>query len=117
MLKNVLKRFSVISGLTGEELSKWSFLCTECLNYVLEHTIKEELSDSQQERCACLAASIAYYKLALYDSDKVSSFTAGDIHISQEQSVLRAEKMMNCEMEQCRDFTDLGGPCFMGVTI
>ncbi len=117
MLTKVLKRFSAISGLKGEELSKWSFLCTECLNYVLEHTVKEELSDSEENRLTALIASMAFYKLSLYDFDEVSSFTAGDVHITKKDVQNRAEKAMQAEMNACGDITDFGSVCFFGVKI
>lgn len=117
MLTKVLKRFSAISGLKGEEFSKWSFLCTECLNYVLEHTVKEELTDSEETRLTALIASMAYYKLSLYDFDEVSSFTAGDVHITKQDVQSRAEKAMQAEMNACSDITDFGSVCFFGVRI
>ncbi len=115
MLKNVLKRFAVISGLKGEEFSKWSFLCNDCLNYVMEHILKEELSDYEEQKVCSLAASIAFYKLTLYDFDEVTSFTAGDVHISKESMLKNAERIMYEEMNNCSDITDLGSVCFMGV--
>lgn len=115
MLKDVLKRFSDISGLKGEEFSKWSYLCNDSLNYVLENTTKEELSAYDENRICSLAAAIAFYKLALYDSERVSSFTAGDLHISVEDIQNRAEKIMYAEMNSCSDITDFGGISFMGV--
>lgn len=117
MLTKVLKRFSVISGLKGEELSKWSFLCMECLNYVLEHTVKEELTNSEENRLTALVASMAYYKLSLYDYDEVGSFTAGDVHISKESAQNRSERIMQAEMNACSDITDFGNVCFFGVRI
>lgn len=115
MLKNVLKRFSVISGLKGEEFSKWSFLCNDCLNYVLEHILKEELNEKEEQKICSLAAAIAFYKLTLYDFDEVTSFTAGDVRITKESMQKNAEKIMNEEMKSCIDITDFGSVCFFGV--
>lgn len=115
MLKNVLHRFSVISGLNGEDISKWSFLCNESLNYVINHTVKEQLSEYDESRLCSLAASLAFYKLALYDLDCVSSFIAGDVHISKENIQNQAERLMQSEMNSCGDITDFGDFCFMGV--
>lgn len=115
MLKNVLKRFSVISGLEGEEFSKWSFLCNESLNYVLEHMLKDELNECEEQKICSLAASIAFYKLTLYDFDGVTSFTAGDVHISKENIQKKAAIIMNEEMSRCNDITDFGSVCFFGV--
>lgn len=117
MLTKVLKRFSAISGLNGEKLSKWSFLCTECLNYVLEHTVKDELTQSEENRLTALIATMAYYKLILYDYDEISSFTAGDVHITKQDVQSRAEKAMQAEMNSCCDITDFGSVCFFGVRI
>lgn len=115
MLKNVLKRFSIISGLKGEDFSKWSYLCTDSLNYVLRHTVKENLSTLDEERLCSLSAALAFYKLALYDFDDVTSFTAGDLQINKCNIQNRAEKIMQSEMLSCTDITDLGGVCFFGV--
>ncbi len=115
MFKDVLKRFSAISGLEGKELSKWSFLCTECLNYVLEHSIKDTLSESEGQSVCALASALAYHKLLLYDSERISSFNAGDISITRENALEKAEKMVNLEIDRCSGITDFGMPSFMGV--
>lgn len=117
MLQKVIKRFAIISGLQAEEVSKWSFLCCESLDYVLSHTVIEDISEYDENRLCSLASAVAYYKLALYDFDGVSSFTAGDVHITKECIQKQAERIMQSEINSCCDITDLGGACFMGVMV
>ena len=64
-----------------------------------------------------LIATMAYYKLPLYDYDEISSFTAGDVHITKQDVQSRAEKAMQAEMNSCCDITDFGSVCFFGVRI
>src|SRR5574344_624870 len=116
MIGNVLKRFSLISGLEGEKLSRWTPLCEDAVDFCSSHLTKSELSENQ-ERCFCnLAAAFAYYKFCICDFDGVNTFVAGDVQIRKSDVAENAKRIWDNELLLCRDFVDLGGFCFFGVS-
>lgn len=115
MIEEILKRFALLSGVNGEQLSSWSVLCGDALCFVREHVTKEKLTKEEENSICTLAAAFAYYKFCLAGADDISSFTAGDVHISRESELKKAEKMWKTEVACSAGLTDLDGFYFSGV--
>lgn len=103
----MLKRFSIISGLTlleaadFEEIVKWA--CSE-IKRKIRNNIDEQ---SESARLNAAAAALAFYKYTLYKSsrDEADSFSAGDVSIkcSGKNILDRAYKIFEQEKANASD--------------
>lgn len=115
MIEQILKRFALLSGVSKEQLSAWSVLCSDALSFVCEHITKAKLTKAEENSICTLAAAFAYYKFCLAGADDISSFTAGDVHISRDSQLKKAERMWKTEVACSAGLTDLDGFFFSGV--
>lgn len=92
----VIERFALISGLSGEEISNWFFLCSQACDYIEQ--LRADGTDPDDRRLISAAAVYAYYLYCRYACDDVESFKAGDVEVSRRLDMLeRAEEMWNRE--------------------
>ena len=81
-LNDIIERFTLVSGLTMNETSRYLPLLTDCKAYFEEH-LRGELSGSQQKRAAHACAVYAYYRVCLLVRDGgFETFKAGDVQIN-----------------------------------
>lgn len=103
----MLKRFSIISGLTlleaadFEEIVKWA--CSE-----IKRKIRKNIDEqSESARLNAAAAALAFYKYTLYKSSRyeADSFSAGDVSIkcSGKNTLDRAYKIFEQEKANASD--------------
>lgn len=110
----VLKRFELLSGLQGDELSRYSQLCRQAAEEIRERlTVSEStLSDGEKLRLSYTAAALAYYKYCLYTSaSQPVSFSAGEVSVNMgSQRLESAKKIFDeeyaglCRVLKPRDF-------------
>lgn len=80
----VLKRFELLSGLEGDELSKWTSVCREAMEQVRDMVCisETELTDSHKLRLAYAAGALAFYKYCSFTSlNEPESFQAGEVRV------------------------------------
>lgn len=81
--EKVLERFAIIANVPITEDSPWILLCEDACNDILAH-IKDSVDVSEHSRrLAVAAASLAFYRYALYNSANgaAESFSAGELRI------------------------------------
>lgn len=120
-LSDVILRFTLVSGLEPEEVSKWTVLCVDAMNEISE-SVRSSKGKSEKEalRLSNAAGVYAYYKYCLYTySSKIKTFSAGVINVtSTEDEMEHARKMWEAEKEMCADLlVDKGDFCFKGVAV
>lgn len=85
---DVLRRFKLLSGLEGEKLSRYSFLCSDSItemNSKLRFP-EESLTDAQKLRLSYTAGALAFYKYCLYASvSEPESFEAGEVRVTNKK--------------------------------
>lgn len=105
---DVLRRFSLLSGLEGKDLSRFSQLCNEAIEDMRGRLkVKEEsLTDSQKLRLSYTAGALAFYKYCLYSSvSEPESFSAGEVTVNMnDKKVDAAKKLFD---EECRSLSKI----------
>lgn len=110
----VLKRFELLSGLQGDELSRYSELCRQAAEEIRAGLKVSEstLLDGEKLRLSYTAAALAYYKYCLYTSaSQPVSFSAGEVSVNMgSQRLESAKKIFDeeyvglCRVLKPRDF-------------
>lgn len=120
-IERVAERFSLLSGLEGEELSKWTPLLKDGVAYVsalLKKGVKEE---NHLERLESATATYAYYKWILCSEDNnATSFKAGDVTVSQSHSGATADwayQLWKQSLNEIADITVSDDFFFKGVEV
>lgn len=94
---DVLRRFSLLSGLEGKDLSRFSQLCNEAIEDMRGRLkVKEEsLTDSQKLRLSYTAGALAFYKYCLYSAvSEPDSFSAGEVTVNMNDKRVDAAKKL-----------------------
>ncbi len=115
----VIDRFSLLSGVTGEELSKWVPVCMEAMEEIKAMATAEALEkEASAKRLAALSGVLAYYKYTLYSGENIKSITAGTVSITNFQDErVRAEALFEREKsELCALLDSSKDFCFKRVT-
>lgn len=114
-LHDVIERFTLVSGLTGSEVSRFLPLIVDCKEFFSEQ-IGSDLSVSQLKRAAHACAVYAYYRVCLMLRDGgTESFKAGDVQISSSklgELCDAARRMWDEERTLVADIADFGGDGF-----
>ena len=118
-LSDVIERFALISGLEGEELSRWHPLCVDAMTQVHSMATAEALSDAMSSRrLSNLAGVLAYYRYVLYTRENVKDFGAGSVSITfGEDDLKAAEKMWETEKGLLSEFLLPSDFCFQRVRV
>lgn len=81
-LNDIIERFTMVSGLSMGEVSRYLPLIADCKAY-FEERIGGGLSGVQQRRAAHACAVYAYYRVCMLMRDGgAGSFKAGDVQIT-----------------------------------
>lgn len=120
-LSDVINRFTLLSGLEPEEVSKWTVLCVDAMNEISPLILPSKgKSEKEALRLSNAAGVYAYYKYCMYTySSRVESFSAGMISVSQKDDEMEnARKLWEAEKELCSDLLcDTRDFCFKGVAV
>ena len=117
-LSYVIDRFALISGIEGEELSKWIPVCTESMEEVRAMAREDSLNnESSAKRLSALAGVLAYYKFTLYAGENLKSITAGTVSITNFQEArVRAKELFEREKSELSPLLDASKDfCFKRV--
>ncbi|MBQ9742440.1 MAG: hypothetical protein IJV88_02040 [Ruminococcus sp.] len=104
-LNQVIDRFALVSGLCGEELSRWTPLCVDAMNQVSK-MLRPNMTPSEADslRLSAFAGVLAYYKYTLYSRGGIKAFTAGSLSITEEDDKSRRAKLLwEAERESVAD--------------
>ncbi|MGN0459312.1 MAG: hypothetical protein ACI4HL_00195 [Ruminococcus sp.] len=120
-IERVAERFSLLSGIEGEELSKWTPLIKDSVAYV-SALIKPGVKESEHlERLESASATYAYYKWILCSEEKdSSSFKAGDLSVSQSHSGATSQlayQLWKQSLNEIADITVTNNFFFKGVGV
>lgn len=120
-LNLILDRFSLISGLKPEEISRWTPLCIDAKREI-ERRVKSgvNLNEETEIRLSNCAAALAFYKYSLYSPDsQVEAFSAGNMSIKLSQKEKeRAENIWLLEEREAEDILTLEQDfSFRGVVV
>ena len=94
---DVLRRFQLLSGLEGEDLSRWSELCREASDEVraMLKVSEKSLTEAQTLRLAYTAGALAFYKYSLFTSaTSPQSFDAGEVRVTMGDSAVTGAKAL-----------------------
>ena len=81
-LNEIIERFTLVSGLKMNEVSRYLPLIADCRELFLERA-SGELSEARQRRLAHACAVYAYYRVCLLLRDGgLESFKAGDVQMN-----------------------------------
>ena len=118
-LNETIERFTLVSGLEPEEVSKWTVICSDASNEIQRMVLPGvKYTEENILRLSKAAGVLAYYKYCMYAHvTKVRAFTAGDVSVTVTQDEMEhAEKLWNAEREALCDIIYIGEPfCFQGV--
>ena len=120
-IERVAERFSLLSGLEGEELTKWTPLIKDSVAYV-SALIKPGVKVSEHlELLESASASYAYYKWILSSEERdATSFKAGDVTVSQSHSGATADwayQLWKQSLNEIADITVSDDFFFKGVEV
>ena len=102
-LNEVIRRFSLVSGLEGEDLSRYAPLCADAISQVKARMVVslETLGDEDVRRLEACAAALGFYKYTLISSDgAVDSFEAGNLRVRMGENAVERAKMMLFEEQK-----------------
>lgn len=116
-LKEVINRFSLVSGLSQGEISKWVYVIIDCINYFESKMSGKTYCQTDIARLTHACAVYAYYKYSVYSKSLSSeSFKAGDVQITSSGDCIdNVRAMWECEAKEISDLVDFSDFCFMRV--
>lgn len=100
---DVLRRFELLSGLEGKDLSRYTELCREASEEMTAKlkVAEDSLTSGEKLRLAYAAGALAFYKYCLYSSvAEPEKFTAGEVSISM--SVTKVDAAKRLFEEECK---------------
>lgn len=93
-IANVTSRFSMLAGLDNSEIYKWRTIIDDACAYISSHIIKENPDDVDTKRIEMLCAIYALKLYSLCNDENITSFTAGDVHItSPDGGISKADRL------------------------
>lgn len=120
-IERIAERFSLLSGLEGDELSKWTPLLKDAIAYVSALLKPGVKAENHLERLESATATYAYYKWILCSEERdATSFKAGDITVSQSHSGATADWAYHLWKQSLSEIADITVPCnffFKGVEV
>ena len=94
---DVLRRFELLSGLEGKDLSRYMELCKEASEEITARVKVNEssLTSGEKLRLSYAAGALAFYKYCLYSSiAEPESFSAGEVSVSMSSKKIDAAKRL-----------------------
>ncbi len=103
-IANVISRFALFSGLDISEAYKQRDLIDEACEHIGSLVLKNELDSSDVKRLDTLCAAYAFKLYSLCNNDNITSFVAGDVHItSPADGGDRAQRLWEEYSKLCED--------------
>lgn len=107
-LKEIIERFTLVSGFEMKDVSRYLSIITDCKEY-FESRIGE-LSRSDMRRVEHACAVYAFYRISqLGRLDDLRSFKVGDVQMNIEAIGEAAQKLWDTERENISDIVDISG--------
>ncbi len=104
---DVLRRFGLLSGLEGKDLSRYSELCKEAAEDIKAKlkVPEKSLSDGKKLRLAYTAGALAFYKYCLLVmATEPDSFSAGEVRVTvSDKKLLSAKRLFEEEYRALSD--------------
>lgn len=104
-LEGVNERFLLFSGIESSELPRWQPVIEDACRAISARCIVPSPDEEQQKRLEALAAAYAFRLFSRCGGEQISSFTAGDVHITS--SAGAEDKGEALWKSLCEDSTDL----------
>ncbi len=104
-IEGVNERFLLFSGIEISELARWQPLIEDACRAVSARCIVPSPDEEQQKRLEALAAAYAFRLFSRCGGEQISSFTAGDVHITS--SAGAEEKGEALWRSLCEESSDL----------
>ena len=117
-IQEILERFALIASLPMEEAVGYTALCSDAAGE-LTRRLRGTVSENNASRLEPAAASLAYYRYAMYQAANAEDFTVGDITVAsgRDDKIRLAREVW---MEAVREIADLlsdDGCVFRGVRV
>lgn len=115
-IQKILERFSLVSSLSMEESVGYTALCSDAASELVRR-MRGTVNESNTSRLEAAAASLAFYRYAMYQAAVSEDFTVGDITVSSGRSdkvKLAREIWLEAE-RQVSDLLSDDGFVFRGV--
>lgn len=107
-LKEIIERFTLVSGLEMQDVSRYLPIITDCKDE-FEARI-DELGERDMRRAEHACAVYAFYRVSqMGRMDNLRSFKVGDVQMTVEEFGAAAEKLWAAESARIADIIDLGG--------
>ena len=116
-IQEILERFALIASLPMEEAVGYTALCSDAAGE-LTRRLRGTVSENNASRLEPAAASLAYYRYAMYQAANAEDFTVGDITVASgrdDKIRLAREVWMEAERE-IADLLSDDGFVFRGVS-
>ena len=100
-IQEILERFALIASLPMEEAVGYTALCSDAAGE-LTRRLRGTVSENNASRLEPAAASLAYYRYAMYQAANAEDFTVGDITVASgrdDKIRLAREVWMEAERE------------------
>ena len=117
-IQEILERFALIASLPMEEAVGYTALCSDAAGE-LTRRLRGTVSENNASRLEPAAASLAYYRYAMYQAANAEDFTVGDITVASgrdDKVRLAREVWMEAEREIADLLSDYGF-VFRGVRV
>lgn len=109
---NITSRFALLTGLDKSKLYKWRVLIDDACAYIKSHTVKTEFDESETKRLEMLCAVYAFRLYSMCNDENITSFTAGDVHITSPDGGSKAESLWKEYSQKSQDLLDTKGFIF-----
>ena len=116
-LKEIIERFTLVSGLEMKDVSRYLPIIADCKAYF--ESLAPALGENDQRRLEHACAVYAFYRISqLGRLDDLRSFKVGDVQMNVEAIGEAAKKLWETERENISDIVDIsGGFAFRSVRV
>ena len=117
-LKDIIERFTLVSGFEMSDVSRFLPIIIDYKEY-FESRLREGLSELDLRRAANACAVYAFYRITMLGRvDELVSFKVGDVQMNVEAAGAAAEKLWKIERENISDIADIeSGFAFRSVRV
>lgn len=107
-LKEIIERFTLVSGFEMKDVSRFLPIIADCKAYF--ESLLPELNESDLRRAEHACAVYAFYRISqLGRLDDLKSFKVGDVQMNVEAIGEAAKKLWDAERESISDIVDISG--------
>lgn len=115
-IERVLEALAIIGEYSDDDIIRYTPLARK--NLAIIQPTRDNLTDSDAERLAYLIGAKTNYEIALIrsqETDNITSFSAGDVKITQGNSLSLAKEILTSAMEDASDLISDELFCFRSV--